>query len=48
MASLERPRQRKIDTRFVTWNVWSLYRRGSLKTVAGELAVERPGGTRVI
>jgi exonuclease III len=26
-----------MDTRFGTWNVRSLYRSGSLKTVAGEL-----------
>jgi hypothetical protein len=30
-------RQQGIDTRFGTWNVRSLYREGSLKTVATEL-----------
>jgi hypothetical protein len=29
---------RKMDMRFGTWNVRSLYRSGSLKTVSGELA----------
>jgi hypothetical protein len=29
---------RKIDIRFGTWNLRSLYRAGSLKTAAGELA----------
>jgi hypothetical protein len=36
--SLERPRQQKMNMRFVTWNVRGLYRAGSLKTVASELA----------
>jgi hypothetical protein len=36
--SLERPGQRKIDMRFKTCNVRSLYRAGSLKTVASELS----------
>jgi len=31
---LEGPRQRKMDTRFGTWNVRSLCRTGSMKTVA--------------
>jgi hypothetical protein len=35
--TLERPKARKMDMRFVTWNVRSLYRSGSLKTVSGEL-----------
>jgi hypothetical protein len=35
--SLEQPRQHKIDTIFGTWNGRSLYRYGSLKTVASEL-----------
>jgi hypothetical protein len=29
--------RRKMDMRFGTWNIWSLYRIGSLKTVAREL-----------
>jgi hypothetical protein len=35
--SLARPKHRKRDTRFGTWNVRSLYRTGLLKTVAKEL-----------
>jgi hypothetical protein len=35
---LERPRKRKMDMRFGTWNVRSLWRVGSLKTLASELA----------
>jgi hypothetical protein len=35
--SLARPENRKMDMRFVTWNVSSLYRAGSLKTVGREL-----------
>jgi hypothetical protein len=35
---LERSRQRKVEMRFGTWNVWSLYNTGSLKSVASELA----------
>jgi hypothetical protein len=35
--ALERPKPRKIDVRFGTWNVRSVYRSGSLKTVSGEL-----------
>jgi hypothetical protein len=31
------PEHRKIDIRFGTWNVRSLYRTGSLKTVARKL-----------
>jgi len=27
-----------MDMRFETWNVWSLFGAGSLKTVAGDLA----------
>jgi hypothetical protein len=34
-----------MDMRFGTWNVRSLYRSGSLKTVSGEL-VGRPEGRR--
>jgi hypothetical protein len=36
--TLERPKARKMGMRFGTWNVRSLYRSGSLKTVSGELA----------
>jgi hypothetical protein len=36
-GSLARPKHRKMDIRFVMWNVRSLYRAGSLKTVAREL-----------
>jgi hypothetical protein len=36
--SLEQPKQQKMDMRFGTWNVRSLYRSGSLKTVSRELA----------
>jgi hypothetical protein len=36
--TLVRPKQRKIDVRFGTWNVWSLYRAGSLTEATGELA----------
>jgi len=32
------PRLQEMDMRFGTWNVRSLYRAGSLKTVASELA----------
>jgi hypothetical protein len=35
---LEGPKWRKMDTGFYTWNFRSLYRAGSLKTVASELA----------
>jgi exonuclease III len=34
---LAQPKHRKMDMRFGTWNVMSLYRSGSLKTVAREL-----------
>jgi hypothetical protein len=34
---LERPRQRKMNMRFRTWNVRSFYREDSLITVAREL-----------
>ena len=36
---LVRPKQRKRDVRFSTWNVRSLCRLGSLTTVARELAM---------
>jgi len=36
--TLVRPKQRKRDIGFGTWNVRSLYRAGSLTTVAWELA----------
>jgi len=36
--TLVRPKKRKIDMRFVTWNVRSLYRTGSLTSAARELA----------
>jgi hypothetical protein len=32
--TLERPKARKMDMRFGTWNIRSLYRPGSLKTVS--------------
>jgi hypothetical protein len=38
MDSLEWPRQWKMDMMFGTWHVRSLYRAGSLKTVACKLA----------
>jgi hypothetical protein len=34
---LAQPKHRKMDLRFGTWNVRSLYRSGSLKTLAREL-----------
>jgi exonuclease III len=34
----KRPKLRKIDMRFGTWNVRSLYRAGSLMTVAKEIS----------
>jgi hypothetical protein len=34
---LAQPKHRKMDVRFGTWNVRSLYRSGSLKMVAREL-----------
>jgi exonuclease III len=37
MDSLAQPRHRRRDMRYGTWNVRSLYRAGSLKTVASEL-----------
>jgi exonuclease III len=37
MDSLARPKHRKRDMIFGTWNVRSLYRAGSMKTVAREL-----------
>jgi len=37
-CSLERPRQRKMDMKFVTWDVRSLYRESSLETVVRGLA----------
>jgi hypothetical protein len=33
--TLEQPKVRTMDMRFGTWNVRSLYRSGSLKTVSG-------------
>jgi hypothetical protein len=38
MDSLEQPKQWKMDVKFGTWNVKSLYRSGSLKPVSTELA----------
>jgi hypothetical protein len=39
MDSLDkRPKIRKIDRRFGTWNLRSLYRAGSLMTVAKEIS----------
>jgi hypothetical protein len=37
MDSLERPKRRNMNMRFVTWNVRSLYKLGSLMTVSREL-----------
>jgi hypothetical protein len=37
-GSLEQPRHWKVDTRFGTLNVRNLYRLGSLRAVARELA----------
>jgi hypothetical protein len=37
MDYLAEPKHQKIDMRFGTWNVRSLYRSGSLKMVAREL-----------
>jgi hypothetical protein len=37
-GTLERPKARKMGMRFGTWNVRSLCRSGSLKTVSGEVA----------
>jgi exonuclease III len=37
MDYLAQPKHWKMDMRFGTWNVRSLYRSGSLKTVAREL-----------
>jgi hypothetical protein len=34
------PKQRNMDMRFGTWNVWSLYRVGSLITVEGTVQIE--------
>jgi len=36
--SLEQPRQQKMGMRFETWNVRSMYRESSLKTVSSKLA----------
>jgi exonuclease III len=39
MDSLEkRPKQKKMDMRFGTWNVKSLYGAGSLRTVVEEIS----------
>jgi hypothetical protein len=38
MDSLDPPRKRKIGMRFRIWKVRSLYRAGTLKTVASEMA----------
>jgi hypothetical protein len=39
MDSLDkRPKQKKMDMRFGTWNVRSMYRAGSLRTVAQEIS----------
>jgi hypothetical protein len=37
--ALEQPRQRKMDMKFGTWNVRSLYTAGSLKTDASKLVI---------
>jgi hypothetical protein len=37
-ATRQRPKLWNLDKRFGTWNVRSLYRAGSLKTVSRELA----------
>jgi hypothetical protein len=39
MDSLDkRPKEKKMDMRFGTWNVRSMYRAGSLKEVAEEIS----------
>jgi exonuclease III len=38
MDSLEQPRQWKMGMRLGTWNITSVYRTGSMKTVASKLA----------
>lgn len=35
---MERPSERKINTRFVAWNVWDIYKPGSLNFVTKKLA----------
>jgi hypothetical protein len=34
----KRPKQKKMDMRFGTWNVISMYRAGSLRAVAEEIS----------
>jgi hypothetical protein len=34
----KRPKREKMDLRFGTWNVRSMYRAGSLRTVAEEVS----------
>jgi hypothetical protein len=34
----KRPKRKKMDMRFGTWNDTSMYRAGSLKTVAEEIS----------
>jgi hypothetical protein len=43
MDALAQPKHQKMDMRFGTWNVRSLYRIGSLKTVARELGKYKLG-----
>jgi exonuclease III len=39
MDSLDkRPKQKKMDTRFGTWNVRSMYRAGSLRAVVEQIS----------
>jgi hypothetical protein len=38
MDSLAQPKHQEMDMRFGTWNVRSLYRSGSLKTLTRKLA----------
>jgi hypothetical protein len=45
MDSLKQCRQWKMDLRFASWNVGSLQRAGSLKTVASELNWQKSSGS---
>jgi hypothetical protein len=42
----KQPELRKMDMRFGTWNVRSLYKEGSLMTVANEISKQRLSGSR--
>jgi hypothetical protein len=41
----KRPKRKKMDMRFGTWNVGSMYRAGSLRAVAEETTVRFSGST---